>query len=254
MRLLKLASLIIILTALAAFAAVPPPQGYVSDYMGLLDSQSRAQIIQAIQAIEHSVGAEIAVVIQDSLPSTTTIEELALAYLTEWKVGKKGEDNGLVLLIIDDEAKNYHGYRFETGMGLEGQLPDGLLGQIGREEMVPLFRAGQYGDGILAAVYRIGKILGADMSASPRPSRPRTGAQGLGALIFFIIIMMLLFGGRGRGFGGGASNLLWLMMLGGMSGRGRGGFGSGGFGGGGGGFGGFGGGGGGSGGGATGSW
>lgn len=259
MKIFRLALVIFILTVVAASAAVPPPQGYVSDYMNLLNTQSKAQINRALLAIERSTGAEIAVVIQDSLPANTSIEEQALAYLFEWKVGKEGKDNGLIMLVVDDEAHKYHGYRFETGRGLEGQLTDAVLGRIGREEIVPRFRAGQYGAGILAAVYRMGQILGADMSAVPRPQRRRTGYGGLGALIFFIIIFLLLFGGGKRGMRGGGSGLLWLLLLGSMSGRRGGGFGSGGFGGGsfgggGGGFGGFGGGGGGAGGGATGSW
>ncbi len=242
------------MTTLSASAGLPPPQGYVSDFMNLLDSQSRIRITDAIQTIEQGTGAEIAVIIQDSLPANTSIEEQALAYLTDWKIGKKGQDNGLVLLIIDDETNRYHAYRFETGYGLEGQLTDATLGQIGREEMVPRFRSGNYGDGVLAGVIRIGQVLGADMGAVPKPKKRSSGAQGFGALIFVIIILMMVFGGRGRGLGGGSS-LFWLMMLGGMGGGRRGGgFGGGGFGGGGGGFGGFGGGGGGGGGGATGSW
>jgi uncharacterized protein len=252
-RTFKLTFVILLVTALTAIAALPQPQGYVSDYMGLLDSQSRSQITQAIETIERSSGAEIAVIVQDSLPANTTIEEEALAYLSGWKIGKKGQDNGLVLLVIDDEANHYHSYRFETGLGLEGQLPDGLLGQIGREEMVPRFRSGDYGNGILAAVIRMGQVLGVDMGAAPKPPKNNKGVQGLGALIFFIIIFILIFGGRGRGMSGGGSSLFWLMMLGNMGGRRGGGFGSGGFGSGGG-FGGLGGGGGGAGGGATGSW
>jgi uncharacterized protein len=254
MRNIKIAFAILLITAVTAFATLPAPQGYVSDYMNLLDSQTRIKITEAIQTIEQSTGAEVAIIIQDSLPANSSIEEQALAYLSEWKIGKKGKDNGIVLLIIDDEANRYHSYRFETGYGLEGQLTDAALGQIGREEMVPQFRSGNYGDGILAAVIRIGQVLGADMGAIPKPKKHTSGVKGLGGLIFIIIFIMLILGGRGRGMGGGSS-LFWLMMLGGMGGGRRGGgFGSGGFGGGGGGFGGFGGGGGGGGGGATGSW
>jgi uncharacterized protein len=240
-----------------AVLALPRPQGFVSDYMGLLDSQSRTQITEAIEAIEKSTSAEIAVVIQNSLPADSSIEELALAYLEEWKVGKPEKNNGLVLLIIDDEANKYHGYRFEAGRGLEGDLPDGLLGQIGREEMVQYFRSGDYGNGILAAVVRIGGILGADLSAKA-PKKKNNKVPGIGVLIFIVIIFLFMLGGRGRG-GGVGSNLLMALLIGqALGGRrggfGGGGFGSGGFGGSSGGFGGFGGGGGGSGGGATGSW
>jgi len=251
----------LMLTSVSA-ASLPKPKGYVSDYMGLLDGQSVGRITQAIQAIEASTNAEIAVIIQDTLGEHGTVEELALAYLSEWKIGKKGVDNGLVLLVVIDQSRKHGQYRFETGLGLEGDLPDGLLGQIGREEMVPYFRQGDYGNGILSAVARIGEILGADMSAS-RPHKPRTrGLPSLG-LILGILAFFVIFGGIGKGGrrgGSGGSGLLWLLLLGSMGGGrqhgGWGSFGGGGFGGGGsgGGFGGFGGGGGGAGGGASGGW
>jgi uncharacterized protein len=252
-------SAVIVLLISSSFAnALPKPIGYVSDYIGLLSNKDLADIIGAVESIEASTGAEIAVIIQDSLGSYT-LEELALAYLTEWKVGKKGEDNGLVLLLVVDESRQHGKYRFDTGLGLEDKLPDGLLGQIGREEMAPHFRNYDYGSGILSAVVRIGETLGADMSAS-RPKSQRTrGIPGIGIFILLILIF-LLFGGRGgrRGAAGlGGSNLIWLMLLGSMGQRGgHGGWGGlgGGRGFGGGGFGGFGGGGGGAGGGASGSW
>jgi uncharacterized protein len=252
-RLLTIA-LFFCITAIAL--ALPKPQGYVSDYMGLLDSSAKARITQSIEAVESSSSAEIAVIIQNSLPDNTSIEELALSYLEEWGIGKKGKENGLVLLIIDDEAKGYHSYRFEAGRGLEGDLPDGLLGQVGREEMVPRFRGGDYGGGILAAVDRIGKILGGDLSARA-PKKPPKQIPGIFVFLVVLFVILLMIGGRGRG--GGGSNLLLGLLIGQMLGGRRGGFGGGGFGSGGfggssGGFGGFGGGGGGSGGGATGSW
>ena len=248
-------TLLILMCIPVVVFALPQPQGYVSDYMGLLDSGSKAKITSAIEAIENSSSAEIAVIIQNSLPDNISIEELALSYLEEWGIGKKGKENGLVLLIIDDESKGYHGYRFETGRGLEGDLPDGLLGQIGREEMVPHFRSGDYAGGILAAVVRIGKILGGDISAKAPKKAPKQ-IPGIFGLLFILFVILLLIGGRGRGGGSGLlMGLLLGQMLGGRrSGFGSGGFGSGGFGGSSGGFGGFGGGGGGSGGGATGSW
>jgi uncharacterized protein len=262
MKIYRLTTVFALALASIASAALPQPIGYVSDYIGLLDRQQVERITQAAKAIEASTGAEIAVIVQDTLGEYYSVEELALAYLTEWKVGKKGQDNGLVFLLVVDESRQHGQYRFETGRGLEGDLPDGRLGQIGREELVPFFRQGDYGGGLLSAVYRVGEILGADMGAS-RPQKPKTkGIPALG-IIIAIIVFFMIFGGRGRGGrsgisgGTGGSDLLWLLLLGSMGGRhrgGSGGFGGGGFGGGGGGFGGFGGGGGGAGGGAGGSW
>jgi uncharacterized protein len=262
MKFYRLMTFSVLALTVPVMASLPRPLGFVSDYAGLLGRQQVDRITQAVSGIEASTGAEIAVIIQDTLGEYATVEELALAYLSEWKIGKKGSDNGLVLLVVVDQSRQHGQYRFETGRGLEGDLPDGRLGQIGREDLVPYFRQGDYGGGILAAVVRIGEVLGADMSAS-RPERPRGKGISALAIIIAVIIFFMLFGGAGRGGrrgisgGMGGSNLLWLMLLGGLGGRRGGGFGGGSFGGGGGfggGFGGFGGGGGGAGGGASGGW
>jgi len=242
---------IIIMLLFAMFstanAGLPRPISWVSDYAGLLNNNELTVITSALSSIKTSVGAEIAVVTRNSLDEFGSIEEMGYAYLDGWRVGQKSEDNGLVIIIVIDPESGYRGYRFESGFGIEGDLPDGLLGQIGREELVPFFKAGDYGGGILSAVIRIGTILGADLNVQAPVRKQPKRSKGIGSLIFFIIMIFLL-GGRRRGRGG----LLALLLLSGMghSGGRSGGFGGGGFGGG---FGGFGGGGGG-GGGASGSW
>lgn len=235
-----------VMSSSPSMAGLPRPLGWVSDYANLLEPNEVQKIDAVIQSMNRSTGVQIAVVTQNSLGDYASIEEMGLAYLEGWGVGGKDEDNGLVLLVVVDPKSDYKQYRFETGYGLEGNLPDGLLGQIGREEMVPRFQNGQYGAGIMAALVRIGGILGADTSAKTSPQSP-VRRKGIGSLIFLLFFLMLIFSRRGRG-----SGLLWLLLLGGLGGSRRSGgtFGGGGFGGG---FGGFGGGTGG-GGGASGSW
>ncbi|UCE66328.1 MAG: TPM domain-containing protein [Candidatus Zixiibacteriota bacterium] len=245
--------ILLLLSLNIGFASVPRPLGWVSDYAGLFDRGGIDRITDAIAAIKTSTGAEIAVVTQNSMGEFGSREEMALAYLEEWGLGERGKDNGLLILILYDRNSNLKEYRFETGLGLEGDLPDGLLGQIVREEMVPRFRQGDFSGGVLAAVVRIGNILGADLTQVPAIQKTITGKRGIGSSIFIALIILMLLSRviSGKGRGGG---LLALLMLGSMMGsRGRiGGFGGGGFGGGS--FGGFGGGGGGAGGGAGGSW
>ncbi len=248
MRRFCLTAIILMLLSSAASADLPKPQGWVSDYAGIIDRENASRIADAIGAIKNSTGAEAAVITRNSLEEFGSIEEMGLAYLKGWGIGQKGKDNGLVILVVIDNSVGYRRYRFETGLGLEGDLPDGLLGEIGRDELMPRFINGDYGEGILASIYRIGGILGADMSAIPVPKKVPGRKKGIGSLLFFMAILFLL-GGRGRR--SGLLPLLLFSSLGGFQGR-SGGFGGGGFGGGG--FGGFGGGGGGAGGGATGGW
>jgi uncharacterized protein len=243
----KRALFFLFLLASFAGADIPRPLGWVSDYAELLDRAGEEKISSVITSIRASTGADIAVVTRNSLDDFGSPEGMALAYLEEWGLGEKGKDNGLLLLILYAPESNLRDYRFETGLGLEGDLPDGLLGQIAREELVPRFRQGDYSGGVLAAVIRIGTILGADLSAQGPSQKPVVRKKGIGSLIFIIFLIMIILS-RGKRGGG----LLGLLLLGSMLGGGRrsGGFGGGGFGG----FGGFGGGGGGAGGGAGGRW
>jgi len=133
-----------------------------------------------------------------------------------------------------------------TGYGLEGILPDALVGRIGRD-MVPALRANDFDGAVTLAVGRISQIIAADAGvklaplqgrAAPPQQQQQIGLGGLLALVIFIIIIIIFLGRFG---GGGLLGFLLGMFLGGWGGGGRGG--RGGWGGGGGGFGGGGGGG-----------
>lgn len=223
---------------------LPRPRGYVNDYAGILDGGRARQIEAACASIEQSTGVEMSVVIIESLDGST-VEEMGLRFLEEWGVGKKGQDNGVVILVAMKDRQ----IRIENGYGIEEVLPDGKAGEVIRYDIAPRFKQGDYGGGLLAAVYKIGKIVGGEIVNYPTTKRRKKNIGGLIYLVFFIIaIISSLFGRRrGRGLG-----LLWFMTGFGM-GRGGGWGGSSGSSGGFGSFGGFGGGMGG-GGGASGGW
>ena len=242
-------------------ASLPQPTDYVSDYAHVLSPEAIARLDSICAQLDHSqANAQIAVVTVHDLNGDDAAD-YADQLETKWKMGKKGSDRGaLVLLAVAD-----HKYRIEVGYGLEGILPDGKIGDIGRE-MVPDLRAGDYDGAVSLAVGEIAQVIAADANVTlenqPAPDNQPVPAQrhiptGVRALqvivilVFVVLYLLRILGGFGL-FG------LWGMglMSGGIVGRGRGGFG-GGFGGGGGsGGGGFGGFGGGSfgGGGAGGSW
>jgi len=162
-----------------------------------------------------------------------------------WKPGKKGKDNGVLILLAIKERR----WRIETGYGVEGILPDGVCGEIGRDYMVPYFKQNEYSEGLYQGVIKIAQVIGKDANIELNtlqgvkditPTRVNSSDSGdpiimiiLFLLFFGILVLPILLGRR-------YNNIFW--------GGGGGGFG-GGFGGGGGGFGGGGGGGGGAGGG-----
>jgi uncharacterized protein len=129
--------------------AIPEPTGFVNDHAGLLDESTRARLEAFLDQVRTKTGAEFALL---TVESTAPLDpaEYKVRVFEQWKLGKQGKDNGLLLLIVTGQ----HKISFETGYGLEGVLPDGLESRIIREEMTPRFRAGDYPGGITAAVLR----------------------------------------------------------------------------------------------------
>lgn len=217
----------------------PDPLGYVSDFAEIISDQDEAQMTSVISELKEKTTAEIAVVTMPDIGGQSE-EIYANELFRAWGIGVKGKDNGILLFLTMRERR----FRIETGYGLEGILPDGLLGQIADERIVPFLREGQYGEGLLSGTLAVAQIIAADAGVElssvtdlpPPPTTTRRGTKPFWIPFFLVILLIfLIFGGR--------MGLLPLLLLGGLP-RGRGGFGGGGLGGGGfgGGFGGFGGG------------
>ncbi len=283
------AALLLVLAALTARAqiAVPPLSSRVTDLTGTLSGGVVNRIESKLAAFEAKKGSQIAVLI---VPTTQPeeIEQFSIRVADAWKLGRKGVEDGVILLV----AKNDRRVRIEVGTGLEGALPDAIANRIVDETIVPHFKSNDYDGGIEAGVDRIISVV--DGEPLPEPDR-RWENRGIGLehalpvlLVGVIVVSGILRSLFGRlfgslatggvagfiawmishllpiGLGAGVIGFLFAMMLGSSRGwvAGGGGWGSGlgggfggrggGFGGGGGGF--SGGGGGFSGGGASGSW
>jgi uncharacterized protein len=269
--------------AIGAAQDLPVPRNHVEDRAGVIRDDVERQLIRVLAELEQKTGAQLIVLTVDSTGGLP-IEDYALRLAERWKLGQKDKENGALVVVAVKDRK----YRFEIGYGLEGVLPDGFVGTVGRDYFTPHFRRNDYSTGIyqgtLALVQRvaadanvkISSLAAAPARAAPRPPAGRArrrsllaallGSCGMPILMLIILLSVLRsrLGYRRRwgGYGGG-SWLTW-MLLGSMLGGGRryyggggwsSGFGGGGFGGG---FGGgsFGGGGGGGfgGGGASGGW
>ena len=245
------------------------PRGYVNDYAGVLDAQTSEAIAVYCGNVERATGAQFAVAIVDSLEGDT-VEDATVRLFEKWGVGKKGKDEGILLLLAIKDRKN----RIEVGYGLEPIVTDGAAGDVLRS-IRPILRQGDYGGAINAALQQLGQRIAEAKGVTidgQAPVRRRGGGGNcfpIPLIILFVVFMLFAMGLGGRGRprgGGGGADLLAGMILGQMLGGGRrrgSGWSSGGFGGsgggdgggwsGGGGFGGFGGGGSG-GGGASGGW
>jgi uncharacterized protein len=204
----------------------------------VIEPATEARIAALVQELRDRTGAEIAVV---TVETTAPLDDFtyAMRIADAWKPGRKREDTGVVFLVATRDRK----LRVLVGYGLEGILPDGLVGEIEDREVVPAFRAGRIDEGIWRGVAELARriaaargvtLSGAPPRASGPPSAPGAAPGWVSLLVVLLVVVLVLYqAARPSRFrrGRGADYPFW-----------GGGFGSGGFGGGGGGFGGFGGG------------
>jgi uncharacterized protein len=237
---LLLPSLLIVLypAAVCRSASYPQPQGYVNDFAGIIDQGTNQKLTSFLREVEQKTSAQIAVVSVQSL-NNDSIENYANELYSRWKIGQKGKDNGVLILVAVEERR----VRIEVGYGLEGILPDGICGAIIRDNIIPFFKQGNYGKGLVSGTYAVAQIIGQDAGVTfsgtnvPQPEDVQVHlspfASLIGLLVFIVIfiifvrhpfLFLLFFMGSGRGGGS------WGSGGGGFSG------GSGGFGGVGGGF------------------
>lgn len=140
---------------LAGALEFPPPQGYLNDFAQVLSEPTRASLEDQLKKLEEETGIEMAVVTVDSLQEAT-IEDFAVRLFEDWKIGKKGEDNGVLLLVAPGERQ----VRIEVGYGLEGVLTDGRAGRIIRDEITPAFKKADFDQGVTkgaAAIERVAR-------------------------------------------------------------------------------------------------
>ena len=136
--------------SLTAKSQIPvPPVARVVDQTGTLSAEQKASLERLLEAFEKRKGSQIAVVM---VKSTTpeAIEQYALRVAEQWKLGRKGVDDGALLAI----AKDDRAMRIEVGYGLEGALNDATAKRIIAEVITPRFREGDFFGGISAGVDR----------------------------------------------------------------------------------------------------
>lgn len=213
------------LTATTGFH-IPPLSGPVVDQAGILRSSAKSSLEQYLRHLLERGGAQIQIATVSDLGGLS-IEEASIKITDQWKLGKKKEDRGLLLLI----APNEHKIRLEVGQGLEGDLPDLKASRIISEVIVPRLKEGFADqaviDGVMAIVHYTDPKLLDDLQMPQGAHSTSTTPLGLGKWvnILFWLMMILLFilprfFGSGRN---GGRSFATGFLLGGMSGGGWGG-------------------------------
>jgi uncharacterized protein len=215
----------------------PPdaPRDYVVDLAGIIRSDLKDELNATLRTLEQKTTAQVLVLTVQTLDNQS-IEEFALNTKEKWKLGQKGKDNGVLIVVALKDRK----YRIEVGYGLESVLPDSMVGSIGREYFVPYFRQGDFSTGIYAGTIAVIRTIstheGVSITNGTGGARTQAAYPGKRLNMFqmivlgiFGIIALVLFithpgqcfliilasqmggsrggwsGGGGGGFGGGGS-------------------------------------------------
>lgn len=226
-------------------AGLPDKPGYVNDYAQILSPDTRGSLDELCHELNTQAHARIAIVTLHSIDpdksgATPSIEEFAVKLEEKWKVGEKGTDRGLLLIVSLNPRK----YRIEVGYGLEGILNDAKVGDIGRD-MQPYLRTGNYSQGITVATRELAQDIATDAGITLHAdttvpqyhyeNQPQVQISPITMFVAGGIIIVVL----GTLIATGHLGLLFYILLNLLSGgrggggyRGGGGFGDGGFGGG----------------------
>lgn len=180
---------VLFLFATNVFAYTSPgtPSGFVNDFAGMLSQEMRVQVETDIRSFEQKTGHEISVVTVPSLDGDY-IENYAEKLFKEWGIGKKGADNGVLLLISRDDKK----MRIEVGYGLEGALTDAESSQIIRNVLRPAFQNGDFSGGIQQAVAEIERAIQEEVPIQTTRSSFRMNGSTI-EFLFWIGVMILMW-------------------------------------------------------------
>lgn len=170
---------------------VPKPVGYVNDFAKILDNTSIAKLTQLTAQLESASGIEMVYVI---MPDIEPYDDMTygMAIFDQWKIGKKGKDNGLLILLAIKERR----IRILTGYGLEHILPDGKLGRYRDQYLVPFLKQGKTGEGLynigLAITQEISRKTGVQLTgaAAKRPYSRRKESPLAWLIILFVTIIV----------------------------------------------------------------
>ena len=185
-----------ILCALCVFAVslacaevtVPPLNARVTDLTGTLSPSQRDTLERELQAFENRKGSQIAVLI---VPTTRpeAVEQYSLRVAETWKLGRKGVDDGVLLLVAKDDRE----LRIEVGYGLEGAIPDAVAKRVISEIIIPFFKQGDFYGGIQAGVGRLIRLV--DGEPLPPPQARDTSWSGIFDLLPVAFIAVMIGGG-----------------------------------------------------------
>lgn len=214
----------------AGFVPVPPLSAHVIDQAGMLNSQQRSNLDNVLKEYEARTGSQIAILLISST-APEAIEQYSIRVADAWKLGRKGVDDGVILVVAKDNDKALRRLRIEAGRGIQGTVTDAQSKRILQDVIAPYFRQNDYYGGLAAAITALTTLM--DQEHLPAPAGKQAAQdEGLGGWlpILFVLFMFVAiiyqrsrssfkYGPRGRSTG----MILGSGGLGGLGGFGAGG-------------------------------
>lgn len=195
--------------------AVPPLQARVIDLTGTLNRDQAGALDAELAQFERSHGSQIVILL---VPTTQpeTIEAYSIRVAEAWKLGRKGVDDGILILV----AKNDRKLRIEVGRGLEGAVPDAVAKRIVAETIGPRFKEGDFYGGLKAGVAKLQAVVGGEALPPPK-SASRNGAgaaMDLETLFIVAIVVATMLGAvMNRWFGRFGGSIITSGVVGGLA-------------------------------------
>ncbi|MBO7093490.1 MAG: TPM domain-containing protein [Spirochaetia bacterium] len=182
--------LLIIIASIALADDVPGYSGYVNDYAGVITEKDKTSMEEVAKEVEEKTGAQIAVLTVKSMEPYASIDEFGMAVAEKWKVGEKGKDTGIIIILAMEERK----VRIEVGYGLEGIFNDAKVGRILDNTIIPYFRGGDFSAGLRRGMFKIADTIGTEMNVEldeRAKMQDNNFTERLCMLIFFIIFVSI---------------------------------------------------------------
>jgi uncharacterized protein len=187
------------IAAAQEFVPVPPLTAHVVDTAGMLNAGQRESLDNVLRDYEAHTGSQIAVLL---VPSTApeAIEQYSIRVADAWKLGRKGVDDGVILVVAKDNPKALRRLRIEAGRGVQGSLTDAQSKRVLEDVIAPHFRQNDFYGGLVAGVSAIQALLDKEHLPQQQQGRPQAAhdaGSSIFPLLFFIFVILTIFS-RGR--------------------------------------------------------
>jgi uncharacterized protein len=196
--------------AFAQLKEVPQLTGRVVDQAGMLDAGQRGRLEAMLADYEAKTGSQIAVLLVKTT-EPEVIEQYSIRVADAWKLGRKGVDDGVLLMVARDNPKALRRLRIEAGRGVQGVLTDAQSKRVLQDVIAPYFRQNQYYEGLSAGVGALEHLLDKEKFPAPpqraqsQPQSQQSGAGSWSGLVVGLIVILVIasiFRRSRRQFGG----------------------------------------------------